>query len=887
MSYIANQYNHCTPLSSSLDLTNARVAVSDAKYFTLFDNKLDGSYQVISGEVGLWGTSIADADGILPVPFVVTVTESLTIGALSIIGSSYAYPVDFTVELYDGNMLLGRYAKQNNTHVSIMCVFPRNYTITKYVITITKISSPGVARLYSSYQSWYITSRDSATVSLREVSSGTFTTSSSDTLVVKTSDKAALRNVAHSRDTVSLTGTEEAVITNIIDKKHEVFKPEFNESIAIRNTIDKTFDKLVVNVAEDISAVTNTISADDMLVCDCEGLIAVDSTIQNIHAAMKSPTRQIYGKVYITYTDPLLNDIITNVSASNEAYNSDITQIADGEANADSKFFKLYDNNLSGMYTVSGENSQVGWTSGVVSDYDGYFNEPPYILLEFPARPIVQFVVNFDALHNNYARDFIVELTTADGDIITHHITDNDSAEFSMNFEEGIAEVISIKITVNRVSKPRAPVTIIDVPALSEFLYVGYQQKSDLISINLLEELTYDDNIEALGGMSANEVVVTLDNASRVFNVDNIASPVARQLRRNRKIRPFLGAEVIPGEIEWHSLGTYWSYSWDVPVNSLTASVTGFDTIGLIGTTSYTNHQVIQNKSLGWLIDYVLTDAKIILPFLEWIVDEALYDVTVPYAWFASSSHAAALRKICQSYPMHIYCDREGRIVAAPQKLHLDHYNDIWSDSTNVMDKNYSSLHTVVPNLINVTVISPTVKQQEELVSDTLTFDVSAMPTRMLNFNSPYISDIVVDVDCDATVEYTYDTYSWGIVFNFTGSGAVRSIKCVGNALDKSNTSTITHRDADSIATNGVVTRDISADFIQTSDLALYLIRRLDELAETDKYDVEVTYRGDISLTINDPILLMDGIAPSNKYNIKRHQLTWNGSLTGTANLNT
>ena len=887
MSYIANQYNYCTPLSSSEDLTNARVAVKDAKYFTLFDNKLDGSYQVISGEVGLWGNTLADGDGNLSTPFVVTVEEVLTIGALSVIGSSYAYPVDFTIELFNGNTNLGRYAKSNNKHVSIMCIFPRNYDITKYVITITKISSPSVARLYSSYQSWYITSRDSATVSLREASAGEFSCSSFDTVVVKTDTSATVYNTARSKDTVTLTGTESDALTNTIDKWHETFNVDFNESIAIRNTIDKTYDNIVVNITEDISAVENTIVANDKLLCDCVGLIAVDAEIQNIHAVMKSPTRQIYGKVYITYTDPLLNDVITNVSASSEAYNSNLNQIVDNESDADARFFKLYDNNLSGRYAVSGENSQVGWTSGVISDYDGNFSEPPYVLLEFPARPLVQFVINFDSLHNNFARDFVVELTKSSGEVVQYHITDNDSAEFSMTFEEGIAEVVSIKIIINRVSIPRAPATIIDVPALSEFLYVGYQQKSDLISINLLEELTYDDNIEALGGMSANEVVVTLDNTNRTFNVDNIASPVAKQLKRNRKIRPFLGAEVVPGEIEWHQLGTYWSYSWDVPVNSLTASVTGFDTIGLLGITSYTNHQVLLNKSLGWLIDYVLTDAKLILPFLEWRVDESLYDEIIPYAWFDASSHAAALRKVCQSYPMHIYCDRDGRIVAAPQKLQLDYYNDIWSDSTNVMDKNYSSLHTVIPNLINVTVIGPTAKQQEELVSDTLTFNISAMPTRTLNFNSPYISDIVVDVDCDATVEYTYDTYSWGIVFNFSGSGSVRSIKCVGTALDTSNTSTITHRDANSIATNGVVTRDISADFIQTSELAMYLIRRLDELSEMDKYDVEVTYRGDISLTINDPILLMDGIAPSNKYNIKRHQLTWNGSLTGTANLNT
>ena len=209
------------------------------------------------------------------------------------------------------------------------------------------------------------------------------------------------------------------------------------------------------------------------------------------------------------------------------------------------------------------------------------------------------------------------------------------------------------------------------------------------------------------------------------------------------------------------------------------------------------------------------------------------------------------------------------------------------SDSTNVIDKKYSSLHAVLPNLVNVKVVNVALKYEESLVTDSVVFDVAAVPSMTLNFNSPYVSDIDVLVDCDSGVQYTYTVYSWGIELTFTGTGSVYSIKCVGTALDTSNTSTITRRDNDSIMTNGIVTRDISSDFIQESSLAVYLLNRIFELSADDKYDVEVTYRGDIALTINDPILLLDGIAPSNKYNIRRHQLTWDGSLTGVADLNT
>lgn len=606
-----------------------------------------------------------------------------------------------------------------------------------------------------------------------------------------------------------------------------------------------------------------------------------------IHSVMKQPSRRIYGKVHITYTDPLLNDVVYNVSTNGNAYNSNPLQLVDSLLESDKKYFTLYENNLLGDYYASSSTSQTGWSSSAISDSDGYFSVPPVATVSFDSRPIINFNVYFDEVHQNTATDFTVEFVQANGTVVRKTFTDNALYIVPVVGTDAIGDVTSIRIIIERISRPAYPATVMDMSVSSEFVYVGYQDESNLVSISMLEELTYDDDIEALGGMSANEVTVVLDNSDRMFNMNNEASPISKQLNRNRKIQPYLGAEVTPGTIEWYPLGTYWAYKWDVPVDNLTASVIGFDTIGLLSLTSYTNHQVMSNKSLGELIDIVLTNAKETFSFLQWTVDTSLYSVIIPYAWFAAGSHAAALRKICSAYPMHIYCNREGHIVAAPQRLHLDYYYDTWSNDTNIIEKTYNSLYAVLPNIINVKIARPTIRPADTLVEDELQFDIADMPVRVLNFSAPYVSNISVDVDCDGSVQYTYKVYSWGIEISFVGVGNVYSIKCTGTSLDTSNTATITHRDETSIRVNGVVTRDIAADFIQTNVLANYLISRLRDLAEFDNYDVEVTYRGDIALTINDPILLLDGILPSNVYNIKRHKLHWDGGLSGVANLNT
>lgn len=823
MTYNTNEKNYATPLSSAPGFVDSSSIVQDLKYLSLSDNMLDGSYVPASGDVGLWGTTISDADGNLSTPFIVTITEEATIGTFRLIGSQYAYPVAFTVKFYNGSTLLRTITETNNASAGYVYLMVPKLTITHYEISITKISKANdVARLYNVY----------------EPTSGPRV----DTISIKHNEVGAVFEPHSFKSTDTILVVQNAAQSYV------------------HNTIDVTRDTLKTS-SIDVPILTN------------------------VHSKMKEPSRRIYGKVYITYTDPML-DSETTVTSSGGAYNSNNAQVLDSIDSIKTKFFTLYDNRLDGTYPISDVTSQVGWVSAVVSNADGNFDIPPYIEISFAERPIIDLSIYFDDSHGSIVEDFTVEYTQLDGNTAIKSYTNNKERQVSI-VSEPISNVTAVKVTVTKVSKPYHPAVIVELPIVSTLLYKGYKDESDLISIDLLEELTYLDDIEALGGVSANEVTVVLDNSDKQFYFNNTNSLVAQQLKRNRKIVPWLGVEVVPGEIEWYTLGTFWSYNWTVPTGSLTATVVGFDTIGLLGTTSFADHKMQVNKSIGELIEYVLDDAKKVFNFIKYKIDPELYTVIIPYAWFAASSHTAALQKISGCYPMHIYCDRDGYICAKPQKLHMDFYYDTWADNTNVISKTYDSLYTTLPNIVNVTVNDPTVIESTQLVHDTLEFSVSDFPTRTLNFSKPYIEGLVVSVDCDDTVSYTYAEHSWGIDISFTGTGNVRSIDCSGTVLDTSNSSVITRRDESSIRLNGPVTRDISSDFIQDSNLAGLILNRLFSLSEADKYDATVDYRGDISLTINDPVLLLNGIAPDNRYNIKRHQLFWNGALSGSAELNT
>lgn len=247
MAYTANQYNYATPLSSVTGLRNDTPSVSDVKYFSLHDNVLDGSYRPIGGDVGLWGNTLSDASGTLSSPFVITVTDALTVHAIRIVGSQYNYPVAFTIKLYNGMSLLHTASVSDNSMPEYVYYVPSTFIVTSYEISITKISAPSsVARLYNTYNPAYLKRVDNlsvkgcelygiledgikrmhridtVTVGGRAARSVAVTTKASDAIRVKQSNKSAIRNtIVGARDALPVVVRGETSIWNYIDPAHD------------------------------------------------------------------------------------------------------------------------------------------------------------------------------------------------------------------------------------------------------------------------------------------------------------------------------------------------------------------------------------------------------------------------------------------------------------------------------------------------------------------------------------------------------------------------------------------------------------------------------------------------------------------------------------------
>ena len=638
-----------------------------------------------------------------------------------------------------------------------------------------------------------------------------------------------------------------------------------NDKESLEITLDKAYD-----IDTYVLTVTKISVANDVL------KIATASFNSSISNFMKEPSRHIHGMVEVLYNNSIRDNTVTG---NKGAHGSSVYSITDGTQAKSNKYFKLYDNNLTGKYKAIGDASEVGWWPKTMPDNSGIYTVPQTLSLQFSQRNLFGLEIHCGPYGDlyDYPVDFTITAYTAAGTEVVE-VTGNASPIYTT--DRLFRNVSQLDITISKTSNPGRPCVIMYIPMESVMMYYD----KDLIDINLLEELSFEDSLESLGGISANELTVRFNNEDDSFYFNNAQSPIAGYIKKNRRIRAWLGVEPFNnGEVLWSPLGTFWTYSWDVPVGSLVAKAVALDIIGLLNTVTYYDHGVYRDITLYEAIEIVLTSAKRKFDFLEWEIDPALDEISIGTIWFEYDTYAAALNKIASCDFIDIYSDRDGRIVAKYKPEQAATQDDVWSNSTNVIHTTYPTLYTAPANDIKVHVTS--LKLAQEVLLDTTVGElVHAGDVRVFKFNK-----IAYDASpsVDATAEHTEEWYSWGLIVTFTSDGVFNSVYVQGGSLSVDNSSFVERVNSEAMLENGTVECEVLSDFIQTADHATRILERMYDRSEASMYDAKVTYRGDIQLTLTNNIYLADGIAPANLYSIKRHQLNWNGALSGTAELST
>jgi hypothetical protein len=148
-------------------------------------------------DTGWWGTSISDSNGYIPDPSVIKVWQSRAIWTIEITGFDIynEYPVDFKVELFKAEALVGSYTFTDNNSVNIKHILPEPVDVDVVAYTFYRVNKPG------------------RSVRLIEVLSG-FEIVRKDTLRFNLSDKMAEGKTLTLEDINKLELIESKAITN-------------------------------------------------------------------------------------------------------------------------------------------------------------------------------------------------------------------------------------------------------------------------------------------------------------------------------------------------------------------------------------------------------------------------------------------------------------------------------------------------------------------------------------------------------------------------------------------------------------------------------------------------------------------------------------------------
>ncbi len=391
--------------------------------------------------------------------------------------------------------------------------------------------------------------------------------------------------------------------------------------------------------------------------------------------AIKAGSRKIRARIEVTWTDPYLDQSI-QISATEEARISWNRQVADSIETIPVKYASLDGSwKLDGTYHLApdteedAENYQMGWWGRTLSGPGGAFSTSyPQLNVRFFARPVFGLKVVGDSAREEYPVDFDIKLYDNSGALVhTEIVTGNSSVSWQKDVSElELFSITKMELIIKKWSHESRQAKIAEFFTSVQEIY----DDDKIIYLNLLEEREISQGSLPIGNISSNEIDIRLLNIDDRFHSGNINSPLYQKIKRNRKIRAWLGIELPSGIVEHLPLGTFWSGDWDVPEQETYASTNGRDRLELMRLSTFSTSEVYIDKSLYELAIIVLDDYG--LRPDQYFVDTELQEYVIPYAYFHPVSHREALRQIVEACMGQCYADRKDIVrVEGPSFIQL------------------------------------------------------------------------------------------------------------------------------------------------------------------------------------------------------------------------
>lgn len=885
-------------------------SVQSYKWFILGNNTLGGDSHLIdqgaSLQVGLIGKVASNASGIIQETVVTLQMPAgypLSLTALDINGSSAQgiFPVDFIIRVYKESTLLKTVTTIGNNNVSRNIKLEGKYDATAVELSITKINKPNAPLMLTEVAPTFAReSYDTLSASFSDASMLAIGEDAVDTTKVKTIEDSNVIVRISASDILKIKTPETSFLPLYEVWSSDTIKPKSTDvSTPVRNTLSSNNSILVKSIdtknitakinRADTAVVNKNIEGDSLeasfgSVDSLPVTISEATEMTNVHTQMDNMTlRQVHGKVEIVFTNPLLDNDVT-YSASETYPITDPQTLADGIEGPKYKYMSMHRNDLSGKFHVvdSEDIQQLGWWGNTLSDSQGVLVSAPTITVDFIERPVADLKVVGDKMLNNYPVDFDIRLKNAYNEVFVEQVRGNTNVTWLKSIPE-VTQIVQLQLVIYKISQPNSPAMLQEFFTAVKRVYTGQQ----IVSIDLLEELKANSNEAPLGYVTSNEIDIIIDNTKHEFNVDNPNSPIRKLMKKNRRVRAWLGVEIIKDNIEWHQLGEFWSTAFSAPDDDVIATITARDLLEKMRFVDFEDSIVYENKSAYYLFDMLLKGYG--LREGEYYVDNALSNIIFPYSWFPKDTYRAALEHLAQSVDVHVYCDKTGKVIVNADNPTPD-VMYVFDDDKNVIKKDYPLRSSDSINYVEVQVSSWSVGDVEELYYDNEAFTIPAGQTviRAVEFSTQPCKEITsVSLGATTGVDINYETRSWGAILTLTNNNAVAkdvdSITITGKALINTGKKSVIAKDDKAIKEDGKISITVSHDFIQTTSYATQLSESVLLTYLGAVKNIQLETRGNIALRLLDRVTVKGQFDDEpTEYKIIRQNIKWDGSLSAT-----
>lgn len=603
-----------------------------------------------------------------------------------------------------------------------------------------------------------------------------------------------------------------------------------------------------------------------------------DLGIIDIWSLMESPSRRLHSKVEIIYIKPFEEEIPTTVTSPDADPLTNVDQVSNGILTPDRRWFSFgagpIDSGFS-LYPDDASSYEVGWWSDEISDSNGTFDTPLTITLEYTSRITLSIQVIGDSLWDIYPVDFDVEAFNGVTSVYSKSITGNTEVNYIDNLEGSSFTSDKVVLTIHKINKPETKARIVEFALTVKDIFYD----DTVLTIDYLEELYYYDGSIPIGAVSADEIIIKLRDFEKRFDIQNANSPVSSELKKNRRVKAWLGAERDTGAIDWYYLGTFYSYNWSIDRDAGMATVVARDFLELLRTSEY-KRDIFVDTTVYDLFEDVLTDFG--LTSEQYSISTAFQSITFPYMWYPKGSHRQALSLLAKNSLATVVVDRDDKIIIEDTQPTAEVKFE-YKDSTNLFSRDYPLAWTDQTNEVQVVVNNYGEDTAKSVIDygTVISIDAGQFEDLELIYSSePIKNNITVTLTAGPNITYTIqNTYSWGCVLRLTNNGVstetVTRIEISGVPIVSKSQSITIARDQDSIDDSGLFTTSFPGQFIQDLSYSNTIASAILSRFSLSSKDIRLDNRGHIALPPGSRIRVDD-----TEYMLLRQDLHYGGGLT-------